>query len=184
MDTTGMNDRRNSHGKYTCNPTAPVLHRFESLFVKVPESGCWIWIGALKNKYGHGAFKVGSRSSKVEFAHRFSWKLYVGEIPENMKVLHRCDVGCCVNPHHLFLGSSKDNAMDMVMKKRHSYGSKNASAKINDQIAYEIKQDIYSSSSALASKYGISRRTISDIKTGKRWKHVLLKDDIARLIGE
>lgn len=76
--------------------------------------GCWRWIGAhMRNGYGH----MGSRG-KTYSAHRLSYELNVGPIPNGMCVLHRCDVRDCVNPEHLWLGTKSDNTRDMDKKGR------------------------------------------------------------------
>jgi hypothetical protein len=81
----------------------------------IPESnsGCWIWIGATNGR-GYGNFK---RHAK---AHRVSWELYYGKIPNGLCVLHKCDVKLCVNPNHLWLGTYKDNNYDMHLKHRNA----------------------------------------------------------------
>lgn len=93
--------------------------RFEKKYEPIPEAGCWIWTGSvMKNGYGH--FQVGKsrKTHKLAPAHRVSYELNIGSIPEGMCVLHKCDVPACVNPYHLFLGTYKDNAMDMAAKGR------------------------------------------------------------------
>ena len=98
---------------------------FDRFFVKVnkkgpvpshcPELGpCWLWTAAT-TIYGYGQFFFNGR---LEGAHRVSWRLHIGEIPDGRCVLHRCDVPRCVNPAHLFLGTKRDNALDSVRKGR------------------------------------------------------------------
>lgn len=84
----------------------------ESKIEKVPNSGCWIWTGAIGGK-GYG--QIGWMG-KVELAHRVVYELYKGSIPSDYCVLHRCDVRCCVNPEHLFLGTKRDNTRDALKK--------------------------------------------------------------------
>lgn len=86
---------------------------------KVDKSGgndaCWAWAGRL-DYYGYGQLDI---DGKQERAHRLSWKLLVGDIPEDLWVLHKCDNPRCVNPSHLFLGDQKANVADMMAKGRH-----------------------------------------------------------------
>lgn len=78
---------------------------------------CWNWTAGLRGKSGYGAFKY---KGKVLDAHRLSYKLHKGEIPEGLLVCHTCDNRRCVNPDHLWLGSYRDNWMDAVTKGRAS----------------------------------------------------------------
>ncbi len=77
--------------------------------------GCWIWIGHIRQDL-YGELSV--HSHKV-LAHRLSWIIHFGPIPDAMFICHRCDFPGCVNPHHLFLGTPLDNSRDMTAKGRH-----------------------------------------------------------------
>lgn len=93
---------------------------------KVQKSdGCWLWIGSVHPRTGYGSFRMGSTSG----AHRVSWVLEYGAIPDGLCVLHRCDVKRCVRPDHLFLGTHKDNTRDMLSKGRQASGDRNGSRK-------------------------------------------------------
>ena len=83
---------------------------------------CWEWAGScLKKKLPYGQFSISTRHGrKMWKAHRVSWALVFGNIPEGYLVLHRCDNPKCVRPSHLFLGTAEDNMQDMVRKKRHA----------------------------------------------------------------
>lgn len=75
--------------------------------------GCWWWVGA-KFSNGYGRFWA----SKEYLAHRASWLLINGSVPKGLHVLHHCDNPSCVRPEHLFLGTQKDNMIDMRIKGR------------------------------------------------------------------
>ena len=96
--------------------------RFDEKWMPIPETGCWIWLASkaqtAAKQYGH--FNLDGRSVR---AHRAAWLIYNGEIPEGMQVLHTCDIGICVNPEHLRLGTHTENMREMVQRGRHNNGS-------------------------------------------------------------
>ena len=91
--------------------------RFWSKVEKIAGCDCWIWTGALAKK-GYGHLSKG-RDINESQAHRYSYRLAYGPIPEGMLVCHKCDIPCCVRPDHLFLGTYTDNILDAVKKRRH-----------------------------------------------------------------
>ena len=95
----------------------PAQDRFNEKWEPVTESGCWIWTGTVCGENDYGQFFI----DKHVRAHRASWMLHKGEIPDGMLVLHKCDIPQCVNPDHLFLGTQQDNIIDMTAKGRHHY---------------------------------------------------------------
>ncbi len=67
-------------------------------------------------KSGYGQFAL--TPNKPEYAHRMSYRVFVGEIPDGMFICHKCDNRKCINPKHLFIGTPKANIHDMISKGR------------------------------------------------------------------
>jgi len=89
----------------------------ERFWAKVEKAGpddCWIWSGRKTGTMGYAGFKY----KNTQVGHRASWMMTNGDIPEGMLCLHKCDTTICVNPNHLFLGTHKDNMVDMANKNR------------------------------------------------------------------
>lgn len=91
-----------------------VREQLEKYSVPDPNSGCWLWI-RYQNKDGYGKLNVGN---KVRFSHRVSYEIYKGSIPKGMNVCHKCDTPACINPDHLWLGTQRENIIDMFKKGR------------------------------------------------------------------
>ena len=88
----------------------------EQRCVKIPETGCWIWMNAL-DSVGYGSFRDKWKET-TKRAHKASFAVFKGEVPNGLWVLHSCDIRCCCNPDHLFLGTRRDNIDDAMRKGR------------------------------------------------------------------
>lgn len=161
-------------------PIETPMQRFERLTERVPFSGCWLWTGAV-NKDGYGKLTVDSKDTT---AHRWSWQLHNGPIPNGLHVLHRCDVPGCVNPAHLFVGDTQANVDDMWAKGRRGKlrgGSMpnevNPNAIFSDRQIAEMRKAREIScetNKALAKRFGISESHFSHVVRGlvRRARHV------------
>lgn len=142
----------------------PVEERFSSKYV-VTTSGCWEWRGS-KDSDGYGHLENWDLR-RPEKAHRVSWRIHFGEIPEGIKVLHKCDNPPCVNPDHLFLGTTKDNSRDMVSKKRwRGFGKE-------QRLTLDVAREIRASNEPqhiLAKRYGVHSRSILSVRRGETFK--------------
>jgi hypothetical protein len=144
----------------------------ELLWLPEPNSGCWLWLGTT-NRLGYGTISKRAKSNRI-FAHRAAYLVAHGSIPDGLDVLHRCDVRCCVNPDHLFVGTHTDNMRDMMRKGRHRAvrGDKHGAAKVTPEIVQAIRASI-EPRQVLAARYGISKHTVHGIRGGGTWKHVI-----------
>lgn len=134
---------------------------------------CWTWTG-YRFDDGYGGIMVNREYWR---AHRYSWALRTGKHPADLQVLHHCDNPVCVNPDHLFLGTSKDNKLDCMGKGRHIHGKRQWCAKLNDEQVREIRVAYVfgkrgKGAMALARKYGVSKPVILGIVNRRGWKHV------------
>ena len=93
-------------------PLTDPIKRFQEKIMPEPNSGCWIWMGRL-NEGGYGLFseKNAGKGWGHLFAHRYSWQIANGAIPENLTVDHLCRTPSCVNPEHLRLVTLRENVL-------------------------------------------------------------------------
>lgn len=150
---------------------APLEERFWARVQKT--DGCWLWTGQ-KSEMGHGRLEDKMNGRQVLIAHRISWELHFGPVPDGLCVLHDCDNPPCVNPSHLFLGTRTDNSDDKVSKNRQAKGVAFPQARLTDELVRELRQRRLSGATCyqLARETGISRSVISRAVNGVTWRHV------------
>ena len=152
-------------------PDARVIPSLEErFFSKVDKTeSCWLWEGGIRGN-GYGGFDRRP-------AHRVSWEMNNGQIPDGMNVLHKCDVRICVNIDHLFLGTQSDNMNDMYAKGRgnNARGLQKVMTNLNDSAVINIRNDHENgeTGASIARRLGLCESTISMIVNRKRWTHVL-----------
>jgi hypothetical protein len=131
--------------------------------------GCWLWTaGRIGN--GYGQFSVGGRRQRRPvYAHRFSWSVTRGPIPDGLFVCHACDVRLCVNPSHLFLGTHTDNMADARAKRRLSV-PRPGRQKVTDRQLSEIAEQALRGvpQNVIAERYNLSPAYICLLLKGER----------------
>jgi HNH endonuclease len=169
--------------------TETAAERFSRYVVRGP--GCWLWSGGV-NSHGYGAFWINGRTVS---AHRAAWELANGPIPDGLFACHRCDTPLCVRLDHLFLGTPKENTVDMVQKGRGSphlplapigpdwhrthdasvaRGSRVGTSLLTEDTVRDIRARYAAGESrkSIGARYGIARQTVHGIVTRRSWAHV------------
>ncbi len=150
--------------------------RFEKFVFYGSPCGCHYWTGTDSGKpypQQYGKFQI----LKKQFsAHRISYLLYKGEIPCGLCVCHSCDNRLCVNPDHLFLGTIKDNIMDMYSKNRQytRRGSEVNTSKLgaSDVLMIRRMAKAGATQTMIAGIYGVRQSSISKIVLNQSWGHI------------
>jgi HNH endonuclease len=155
-------------------PNPPIAEWFrENINDTFEPNGCRLWTGR-RNESGYGY-------SKHRLAHRVSYEISYGPIPEGLCVLHECDNPPCINPEHLFLGTRPENTIDCVKKGRHAY------AKLTEEAVLAIRRDYrpktIGCAKRLAIEHGVSIPCIYKIASGEIWKHLLPQNDSSNKIA-
>ena len=154
-----------------------IKFRLLSRVIVDQSTGCWNWTGATI-KFGYGRIGVDKHTYS---AHRLSYEVFRGEIPEGLCVCHRCDNPPCINPDHLFLGTHSDNMQDAYRKGRilppegdmsqYKKGHKAFNRVLPDNQVVEIKRMLKNdiAPSVIARKMNLKRQVVADIKRGQAY---------------
>ena len=144
----------------------PITKKWFLSVLEKKSNGCWEWTrykDAPRKAQPKGYGQVGYKG-KVTRTHRVAYELFIGPIPEGMRVLHHCDNPPCCRPKHLFLGTQSDNLFDMGRKDRYV-----GNRKLTPEDVIKIRTDSRTQE-AIAATYGCSRANISAIKCRKSWR--------------
>lgn len=160
--------------RHPSRPPERVLSDFKERLLRTP-TGCLEWLAARDvNGYGRVSWK-----GRTQLAHRVAYQLFVGAIPAERNVCHRCDNPPCCEPSHLFLGSQTDNIADMRRKGRGYVpvaprGERQNLAKLTEEKVVRIRAARAAGGRPkdLAVEFGVSPTCIVDVCKRKTWKHV------------
>ena len=149
--------------------------RFWRFVDRKSESECWEWQGQVLAN-GYGRISLGAKSLGAEGAHRVSWKLFnKTDIPDGMFVMHKCDNPSCVNPHHLSIGTPKENTQDMIAKGRKRVvspkGEGNGKSLLNEEKVRLIRSSTLSHA-AIGRELGVSPNCVRGVRIGRTWTHI------------
>lgn len=151
------------------------IEKFMTHVFPEPNTGCWLgdW-KPTKKGYGN-ALKVINGANPLRGAHRVSYFLHKGEFDYRLCVCHSCDNPACVNPDHLFLGTTQENTEDMVKKGRASRGVDRPTTKLTEEQVIEIRNK-YSTGQytqrQLGKDYGVDYGGVGRIIRRELWRHV------------
>ena len=167
------------------NSTAPIslnelpeskISYFWSRVSKKSDSECWQWTGE-HTSLGYGRVSIGSAKTRRRIvATRVSYFLHYGIDPKEKFVCHKCDNPPCVNPLHLFLGTSKQNMQDAKRKNRTLKGARHP--RPNAVISPEIVREIRSRKAQgehvdkIADRFNVSVSSVYKVCGNLRWQHI------------
>lgn len=149
------------------------INRFWSKVKIAGPDECWEWQrSTTSNGYGHLTV-----NKQHQYAHRMSYEITNGPIPEGLDVLHTCDNPPCVNLAHLIAGTTFDNVQDMHQKgrARKAKGEQASHAKLTEE-QVRFARFLFNSTpetiNSLAHRFDVDWHTMQALLQGRTWKHV------------
>lgn len=174
----GLSGKRKLYAPKGTAPDSPehLARRLANGIDEPRDAGCWNWTRAT-NGSGYGMLTVAGR---MVYAHRLAYELSRGPVPDGLHVIHSCDNPLCINPDHLSVGTRSQNMKECSERGRAripkpiKLGEENGSAKLQEVDVRSIRRLLVKglTQQEIADRFGVTQRTISDIKLGKKWGHV------------
>jgi HNH endonuclease len=149
----------------------PMSERLYSKVERIPESGCWVFMGKV-DADGYGMLSSSLAEGKKYWkAHRVSYEESKGAIPDGLEVAHKCNVRCCINPDHLYAATHRQNIDDRMTTGRQVRGEASNLAKLTEE---QVREFLASAEHpiAWAKRIGVSRSHGYRIKSGINWGHL------------
>lgn len=136
---------------------------------EVQDNGCVLWMGRV-DKDGYGRLNIEGKKVRV---HRMALQWSGVHVPSDLLVMHTCDTPRCVNPAHLQVGTVLQNVRDCISKKRDVklWGERHSASKLTEEQVRQIRASDLSSRDA-APLFDVTARTIRDIRSRRRWRHL------------
>lgn len=131
---------------------------------------CWVCISHARADH-RGGYPVINRNGKWYRMSRYIYECEHGSLSDELFVMHTCDNPTCINPSHLAAGTPLENTRDMVEKGRKPVGEAVPCAKLANSDVLDIRKDSRSSA-VIARDYGVSKKTIQDVRKRRTWKHI------------
>lgn len=165
-------DRRGTAGRFcskrcgSASLSKPVADRFWPKVAKTET--CWRWTG----KIGKGGYGSMNKQGISTYVHRIAWELHFGPVPDGKYVCHHCDNRWCVNPDHLFVGTSAENFADMRAKGRHSHGERCSHLTADDVLEIRRLYDSGMRRVHIARHFRTTSKNVHHIGRRRSWKHI------------
>lgn len=152
----------------------PLADRFWPKVAVAGPNDCWEWLAFKEDGYGRIDATNGGTKKQIVGAHRVSYEIAHGAIPDGLTVLHACDNRGCVNPAHLSLGTNADNNLDRDTKGRTARGEQNGKSKLTPEKVRVIREGLRMGRSCpdLGKEAGVTAAAVMSVKIGKTWRHV------------
>lgn len=159
--------------------------RFWASVAPGPPDECWEWAGR-RDRSGYGVLSIGPRGAVEPWkAHRLSWELHRGPIPDGLVIRHQCGNRCCVNPHHLIPGTQVQNIADTMQMERVPRGEGHWNGKLTKGAVADIRAGYVAGATrkALAEIHAVGEGAIASVLDGTTWQHVTRGDGLQSAIN-